>query len=106
MENLIEGRLVTGQRVVVVEDLVSTGGSSLKAVHALRDAGAIVEGMVAIFTYGFETATRNFSDSGVSLVCLSDYDHLLAEALARKSISGEQLARLKVWRTSPETWGR
>jgi orotate phosphoribosyltransferase len=105
MENLIEGRLVAGQRVVVVEDLVSTGGSSLKAVHALRNAGAVVEGMVAIFTYGFETATRNFSDSGITLVCLSDYDHLLSEALARKSISGEQLARLKVWRTSPETWG-
>jgi orotate phosphoribosyltransferase len=106
MENLIEGRLTAGQRVVVVEDLVSTGGSSLKAVHALRDAGAVVVGMVAIFTYGFEIAAKNFAEAKVTLVCLSDYDHLLSEALARKVISGEQHDRLKVWRTSPDTWGR
>src|SRR5689334_6375242 len=76
MENLIEGKITKGQKVVVVEDLVSTGGSSLKAVAALRDAGFKVLGMVSIFNYGFDIATRNFYEADVSLISLSDYGHL------------------------------
>lgn len=105
MENLIEGRLQQGQQVVVLEDLVSTGGSSLKAVQALRDAGATVLGMVAIFTYGFDTAVQNFNSAKVDLVCLSDYSHLLAQALKRKLISDEQLEHLEAWRENPSAWG-
>src|SRR6187401_2477761 len=91
MENLIEGKVVKGQKVVVVEDLVSTGGSSLKTVTALRDAGFKVLGMVSIFNYGFDLATRNFYEADVSLISLSDYGHLLTEALKAKYITEEQI---------------
>ncbi len=104
MENLIEGRALEGQKVVVLEDLVSTGGSSLNAVNALKSANLQVLGMVAIFTYGFPLATENFTASGVILHCLSDYEHLLSEALDRDYISNDQLTSLKKWRESPETW--
>jgi orotate phosphoribosyltransferase len=77
MENLIEGKVVKDQKVVVVEDLVSTGGSSLKAVDALRSAGFRVLGMVSVFNYGFDVATKNFYEADVSLISLSDYGHLL-----------------------------
>ena len=77
MTNMIEGKVTVGQKVLVVEDLVSTGGSSLKAVQDLRDAGFDVVGMVAIFTYGFEVAKENFEKAGVKLICLSDYHALL-----------------------------
>lgn len=104
MENLIEGRIEKGQSVVLIEDLISTGGSSLKAATALRDAGAKVAGMVAIFTYGFETAEKNFNTEGVDLVCLSDFQHLLVDALQKKFITEEELIYVKAWRLDPANW--
>ena len=104
MENLIEGKVEKGQSVVLVEDLISTGGSSLKAATALREAGALVSGMVAIFTYGFETAEKNFEKEKVDLVCLSDFSHLLNESLKKKFINEEQLLSLSAWRLSPANW--
>src|SRR5690606_38628860 len=106
MENLIEGRIVKNQKVVVVEDLVSTGGSSLKAVAALRDAGFDVLGMVSIFNYGFDIATRNFYEANTSLISLSDYSHLLMYALEHQYVSEEQLISLKAWRVDPTNWKR
>ncbi|MGY6558395.1 MAG: orotate phosphoribosyltransferase [Nitritalea sp.] len=105
MGNSIEGKISPGQRVLVVEDLVSTGGSSLKAVQDLRAAGFEVMGMLAIFTYGFELARQNFETAEVSLLCLSDYAHLLPKALADDYIDEEALASLVEWRKNPETWG-
>lgn len=104
MENLIEGRLTKGQKVVVVEDLISTGGSSLKVVEALRKEGAQVLGMVSIFNYGFDHATRNFYDADVSLISLSDFSHMLKYALDQKYITEEQLISLKAWRIDPAGW--
>jgi orotate phosphoribosyltransferase len=106
MENLIEGKVVKGQHVVVVEDLVSTGGSSLKAVDALRNAGFKVLGMVSIFNYGFDVATRNFYEADVSLISLSDYGHLLSQAAHKKYIAEDQLVSLKAWRVDPSHWKR
>lgn len=104
MENLIEGRLTKGQKVVVVEDLISTGGSSLKVVEALRKEGAQVLGMVSIFNYGFDHAVRNFYDADVSLISLSDFSHMLKYALDQKYITEEQLISLKAWRIDPAGW--
>lgn len=104
MENLIEGRITKGQKVVVIEDLVSTGGSSLKAVQALRDAGFNVLGMVSIFNYGFDIATRNFYDANTSLISLSDYSGLINAALDKKYINNEQITSLKAWRVDPASW--
>ena len=104
MENLIEGKITKDQKVGVVEDLVSTGGSSLKTVAALRDAGFKVLGMVSIFSYGFDIATRNFYEADVSLISLSDYGHLLSQALKGKYINEEQLTSLKAWRVDPANW--
>ena len=104
MENLIEGKVTRGQKVVVVEDLVSTGGSSLKSVHALRDAGFEVLGMVCIFNYGFEVASQNFAEAQVPLVSLSDYSHLINFALEKKYISNDELISLKAWRVDPGSW--
>jgi orotate phosphoribosyltransferase len=104
MENLIEGRIVKGQKVVLVEDLVSTGGSSLKAAAALRDAGFDVLGMVCIFSYGFDIATRNFYDANTSLISLSDYSHLLKYAQEEKYVTEDQLTSLKAWRVDPSNW--
>jgi orotate phosphoribosyltransferase len=104
MENLIEGRVTKGQKIVVVEDLVSTGGSSLKVVSALREAGTDVLGMVSVFTYGFELATKNFEVYKVKLVSLSDYNSLLKHAISKKLLTPEQLVMLKSWRTDPENW--
>jgi orotate phosphoribosyltransferase len=104
MENLIEGKITKGQKVVVVEDLVSTGGSSLKTVAALRDAGFNVLGMISIFNYGFDIATRNFYEANVSLISLSDYSHLIIQALNQKYISEEQVTSLKAWRVDPAGW--
>ena len=103
-QNLIEGRLQAGQRVVVVEDLISTGGSSLKAVDALRHAGADVLGMVAIFSYGFEVAAENFRKAGVELQTLTSYHVLLETAMASGDITQEQVEMLKQWREDPATW--
>jgi orotate phosphoribosyltransferase len=104
MENLIEGKITKGQKVVVVEDLVSTGGSSLKTVAALREAGFQVLGMISIFNYGFDIATRNFYEADVSLISLSDYGHLLPRALHQKYITEEQITSLKAWRVDPSNW--
>lgn len=104
MENLIEGKVVKNQKVVVVEDLVSTGGSSLKAVEALRSAGFKVLGMVSVFSYGFDLATRNFYEADVSLISLSDYGHLLSQAAKEKYIGEEELISLKAWRVDPSHW--
>jgi orotate phosphoribosyltransferase len=104
MENMIEGKVVPGQKVVVVEDLVSTGGSSLKAAQDLRNAGFEVLGMVAIFSYGFEIADKNFADAGIKLVSLSHYEALLPEAVKGNYIDGSTLKSLEEWRKSPSTW--
>jgi orotate phosphoribosyltransferase len=104
MENLIEGKVEKGIKLVVVEDLVSTGGSSLKAVEAIRNAGMEVLGMVAIFSYGFELAEENFKRSGTTLYCLSDYEYLLQQAIEKNYISESDLELLSSWRTSPGTW--
>lgn len=105
LNNQIEGQVEPAQRVVIVEDLVSTGGSSLRAADALREAGANILGMVAIFTYGFDTAERNFSDKNIELHCLSDYAALLDEAAALDYIRENQLATLAEWRRDPASWG-
>jgi orotate phosphoribosyltransferase len=104
MENMIEGKVVPGQKVVVVEDLISTGGSALKATQDLLDAGFEVLGMVAIFSYGFEVAKNNFEKAGVKLICLSHYDALLAMAVERKYISEKDLSSLSAWRKDPASW--
>jgi orotate phosphoribosyltransferase len=104
MENLIEGKVTKGQKVVVVEDLVSTGGSSLKTTQALRDAGFQVLGMVSIFSYGFDLATRNFYEANMSLISLSDYTHLISYAQEHKLINSDQLTSLKAWRVDPANW--
>ena len=101
----IEGRLPEGARVVVIEDLVSTGMSSLAAVEALRGAGARVEGMVAIFTYGFEMARERFSRAEVPLVTLTSYPALVAEAEAKGLIGPGMAEVLGAWREDPAGWG-
>lgn len=106
MGNQVEGRLEPGQKVVLVEDLISTGGSSLKVVEALRAADIEVAGMVAIFTYGFATAAQNFADKSVELAVLSDYDHLIEAALAEGYISQKEQNSLTNWRQAPESWGK
>jgi orotate phosphoribosyltransferase len=105
-KNLVEGRLLPGQKTVVVEDLVSTGGSSLKAVEALRGAGAEVLGMVAIFSYGFREAVDHFRDARVELTTLTDYHTLSEVALRTGDISEDQVEMLKAWRKNPATWGK
>ena len=104
--NLIEGEIKSGQSVVVIEDLISTGGSSLKAVDALRDAGCDVKGMAAIFTYGFPNAAENFRKADVHLVTLSDYPSLIRQALKDNFISENDLDALEAWRKNPEAWGK
>ena len=104
MENMIEGKVTPGQKVVVVEDLVSTGGSSLKAVADLKNAGFEVLGMVAIFTYGFDVAKRNFEEAGVKLVCLSDYASMLPQAVEYEYASEDDLNALEEWRKNPANW--
>jgi orotate phosphoribosyltransferase len=105
MGNQIEGKLEAGQRVVLVEDLISTGGSSLKAAKAVQTAGGEVIGMAAIFTYGFKQAEENFAAAGIPTVCLSNYNALLDTAAAQGYISPEAISTLSEWRQSPETWG-
>lgn len=104
MANMIEGKITPAQKVVIVEDLISTGGSSLKVAEALQEAGFDVLGMVAIFTYGFETAIHNFMEKKVSLFCLSDYHALLSEAVESKYIAQSEMASLQEWRKNPAQW--
>ena len=104
LANLIEGELPAGAKVVVVEDLISTGGSSLKAVEALRQQGAEVLGMVASFTYGFPVAEQAFSEAHVALTTLTDYEHVIEEARATGYIREEEVALLQQWRKDPAHW--
>lgn len=104
MGNLIEGELEKGAKVVVVEDLISTGGSSLKAVAALREAGYEVVGMVASYTYGFPVAAEAFAEAGVQLETLTDYDHVVAEAVATGYIAESDVEVLAEWRKNPSEW--
>ena len=104
LENLIEGNLKPCQKVVVVEDLISTGGSSLKAVEAIRNAGCEVVGMVAIFTYGFPVAQQAFKNAGVKLLTLSNYDAMLEVAVEINYVKQNDLDTLKLWRRDPANW--
>jgi orotate phosphoribosyltransferase len=103
-QNQVEGFLQKGQNVIIVEDLISTGNSSLLALEALRAAGANVKGMAAIFTYGFDIAEENFKNANLDLFTLSNYPHLLTLAVAKQYITEEQHETLKAWSASPSTW--
>jgi len=105
LQNRIEGVLQPGQKTVVIEDLVSTGKSSLNAVDALNDSEANVLGMVSIFDYGFQMAVENFENHECDLLSLSDYEHLLEVALQQGYVHDSELAALSEWRLSPEKWG-
>lgn len=104
LANLIEGELPAGAKVVVVEDLISTGGSSLKAVEALRNAGYEVVGMVASYTYGFDVAKQAFEDAKVQLLTLTNYEAVLEAALQTGYISKDQIPTLNEWRSNPSEW--
>lgn len=104
-KNQIEGHLEPNSNVVVIEDLISTGKSSLMAVEALKNSNMNVKGMLAIFTYGFDIATQNFKEEDITLNTLSDYTHLLEQASDSNYITGEQKETLGNWRKDPSTWG-
>jgi orotate phosphoribosyltransferase len=104
MGNLIEGHFEKGQKVVVIEDLISTGGSSIKAVQALKDAEMDVKGLVAIFTYGFSVADENFKKANCPYLTLTNYDILIEEALRKDYISENDIASLREWKEHPESW--
>jgi len=103
-QNMIEGHFEKGQTVVLVEDLISSGKSSLEAVSALREAGMNVKGLVSIFSYGFDAAKENFRNADCDYVSLSDYDNMLPEALNTKYITERELPLLKEWRKDPSVW--
>ena len=104
MKNQIEGELPAGSKVVVVEDLISTGGSSLKAVAALREAGFEVVGMVASYTYGFPVTEEAFREANVKLVTLTDYEHVVEKALETGYIKESEVSMLHDWRKDPANW--
>lgn len=106
MQNLIEGRIQPKDKVVVVEDLISTGMSSLNAVQALRHAGYEVLGMVAIYTHGLQKAEQAFQEAGVTLYTLSDYDTVIEQAAATHYINEQEIHTLQQWRKAPEVWGK
>lgn len=106
LTNMIEGDVESGQNVVVIEDLISTGGSSLKAVEALREKGCVVKGMAAIFTYGFEEADKNFKAAKCILKTLTNYDTLINQALNKQFIAAKDVESLKQWRLNPSVWGQ
>jgi orotate phosphoribosyltransferase len=103
-KNQIEGFVESGQNVVVIEDLISTGGSSLKAVKALEEVGCTVNGLAAIFTYGFDLSVENFKNAKCDLVTLSDYDNLIEQAMDTGYVSDEEIDTLKKWREAPDQW--
>lgn len=105
MENLVEGKIEPGQTVVVIEDLISTGKSSIKAVKSLRESGCVVKGLVSIFDYGFDIALQNFKDEKCVYYSLSNYDSLLDEAVEKKYVALEEIELLKSWKNDPESWG-
>lgn len=104
--NLIEGDLKKNQKTVIIEDLISTGGSSLKAAEALRSSEADVLGMVAIFTYGFHVSEKAFKEHSINLTTLSNYNVLIETALSEGYISESDVEKLKEWRKSPDSWGK
>lgn len=104
MENMIEGKVTPNQKVVVIEDLISTGGSSLKASQDLIDAEFEVLGMAAIFTYGFPLADQNFEKAKIDLVTLSDYEAMLPIAVSEGYLTEDQMQSLKEWRENPTSW--
>ena len=106
MQNLIEGNLRPGARVVVIEDLISTGGSSIKAVQALKAAGAEVLSLIAVYTHGFAQAEELFAAEGVPMLTLSDYSAVIERAVETGYIGSEQVSLLQEWRKSPDTWGK
>jgi len=97
--------LLEGQSVVIIEDLVSTGGSSLKVVDVLRERGAVVKGMAAVFTYGFPQAEKAFHDANCELVTLSNYGYLIEQAVSAGYITEDQVEKLKNWKKNPAKWG-
>jgi len=103
-KNQIEGYLEKGQNVVVVEDLISTGKSSLNAVKALEEEDVNIKGMVAIFSYGFDFATKHFKDNNIELTTLSDYNHLLEQAIETNYIKQNELKTLENWCKNPDKW--
>lgn len=105
-QNQVEGFLQKGQNVVVVEDLISTGNSSLMAVEALRNEGANIKGMAAIFTYGFNVAQENFKNANIDLYTLSNYENLLDLAVQKQYITEDQQSTLLEWNEIPSTWGK
>lgn len=104
--SMIEGEVIPGQRVVVIEDLISTGKSSLQAVQALKDAGCAVAGLAAIFSYGFDQANENFKEAKCKFITLSNYNALLDYAQENNYISRAESEVLSKWRVSPSTWGQ
>lgn len=106
LANLIEGDLKAGQKVLVIEDLISTGSSSLKAVEALRNAQCEVAGMLAIFTYGFPVAEEAFKAAGVELTTLSNYQEMITAAVEMGYVSPEDIETLQQWRKNPSEWGK
>jgi orotate phosphoribosyltransferase len=105
-KNQIEGFLDSGQNVVVIEDLISTGKSSLSAVKALREAGANVKGMVAIFDYGFKLSAKRFKKANIELTTLGDYDNLIEQALDTNYVSDKEFETLIEWRVAPSEWNK
>ncbi|QCE41759.1 orotate phosphoribosyltransferase [Psychroserpens sp. NJDZ02] len=103
-KNQIEGHIESGQNVVVIEDLISTGKSSLNAVKALKEANVNVKGMVAIFSYGFEVAKNNFENEDLTLHTLSNYENLLTEAASSNYISEKEITTLSLWNANPSVW--
>ncbi|ASB48691.1 orotate phosphoribosyltransferase [Alkalitalea saponilacus] len=106
LENLIEGDLKPGQKVVIIEDLISTGGSSLKAAEAVRNGGGDVLGMLAIFSYGFSVAEENFRKENVDLQTLSNYQTLLKVAVSNGNVTADHLETLDAWRKDPANWNK
>lgn len=104
LENLIEGTIKPGQKVLVIEDLISTGQSSLKAVEAVRSAGGVVQGMVALFSYGFPVAEENMRKAKVKLISLSNYNAMIDAAVASGYIQNSDVETLREWRTDPANW--
>ena len=105
-QNQVEGFLQKGQNVIVVEDLISTGGSSLMAVEALRNEGANVKGMAAIFTYGFPISEEKIAEANIDVYTLSNYENLIEKAVEKKYVSEEELETLQSWNSNPSEWGK
>ncbi len=105
-ENLIEGEVQSGQTVVVIEDLISTGQSSLKAVSALREAGCKVKGMISIFNYGFDISQKNFEEAQCPVVSLCNYQVLIKQAAESNYVKASEIETLEKWRQAPDSWGK